>query len=490
MLVRATTRARHVPRTLITLSCSQVRPERSYATDANRPATFKQKSKDTKFKKGFSRKNRISFFRTISPNQLPQPIFKSQQRSSLELPAFTPKFVTEDNVGKAAHFEQLENDPIKYFGTPRNILLEYRLLSQRASVIRDVTVGAARLLDEAEGKTSDKTRVVMTGRPGSGKSTLLIQAVRYALAKDWVVIYIPRARQTVNSSTAYSYDLRTQTYLQPQFAHQTLRRLLAVNKRILSELKMSSRLTLEKREIQAGTSLAELADLGVQDGIGTAAQGALAPVILDTFMTELGKRKTPVLLAIDDFQCLYTPQTLYRDPHFSRIRPYHLSVPRLFLEYASGKRSFGAGAILGAISHDPEWQIPVELRDALQLGPDMWDLCASSESGGGGAKSAIAGPWEKKNKTLQEYARGLENLELPKGFTLPEAATAFEVWRKDGGILGNPTDELFLSKYTESGGNPRDFIWNGLLFALEGVPPSLEEVSSAPWPHLREVTLS
>ncbi|EEB88299.1 hypothetical protein MPER_13938, partial [Moniliophthora perniciosa FA553] len=50
-----------------------------------------------------------------------------------------------------------------------NILLEYRLLSQRASVIRDVTVGTARLLDEAEGRTSDKTRVVVTGRPGSGK---------------------------------------------------------------------------------------------------------------------------------------------------------------------------------------------------------------------------------------------------------------------------------------------------------------------------------
>ena len=33
---------------------------------------------------------------------------------------------------------------------------QYRLLSQRASIIRDVTVGTARLLDEAETRSSDK----------------------------------------------------------------------------------------------------------------------------------------------------------------------------------------------------------------------------------------------------------------------------------------------------------------------------------------------
>lgn len=32
------------------------------------------------------------------------------------------------------------------------------------------------------------------------------------------------------------------------------------------------------------------------------------------------------------------------------------------------------------------------------------------------------------------------------------------------------TDELFLAKYTESGGNPREFIWKGLLGTLEGPP--------------------
>jgi hypothetical protein len=47
----------------------------------------------------------------------------------------------------------------------------------------------------------------------------------------------------------------------------------------------------------------------------------------------------PVLLAVDDFQALYC-KTAYRDPHFVPIKPYHLSIPRLLLEYASGRKSF------------------------------------------------------------------------------------------------------------------------------------------------------
>ena len=47
----------------------------------------------------------------------------------------------------------------------------------------------------------------------------------------------------------------------------------------------------------------------------------------------------PVLLAVDEFQALYG-KTAYRDPHFVSIHSYHLSVPRLIMEYASGRRAF------------------------------------------------------------------------------------------------------------------------------------------------------
>ena len=45
------------------------------------------------------------------------------------------------------------------------------------------------------------------------------------------------------------------------------------------------------------------------------------------------------VLAVDEFQALYG-KTAYRDPHFVPIHSYHLSVPRLIMEYASGRRAF------------------------------------------------------------------------------------------------------------------------------------------------------
>lgn len=47
----------------------------------------------------------------------------------------------------------------------------------------------------------------------------------------------------------------------------------------------------------------------------------------------------PVLLAVDDYQALYC-STNYRDQQFAGIKSYHLSIPRLLLEFASGKRYF------------------------------------------------------------------------------------------------------------------------------------------------------
>lgn len=47
----------------------------------------------------------------------------------------------------------------------------------------------------------------------------------------------------------------------------------------------------------------------------------------------------PVLVAVDDFQALYG-KTTYKDPQFEPIKSYHLSTPRLLIEYASGKKSF------------------------------------------------------------------------------------------------------------------------------------------------------
>lgn len=155
----------------------------------------------------------------------------------------------------------------------------------------------------------------------------------------------------VNSSSSYTYDPRTRTYLQPAYAAQTLQNFLTVNSQSLQTLKTPERVSIEGRAtIERGAPLTDLIAAGARD------QNA-APAILSILMELLGKQteyvsrricvdcsrkfstRYPVLLAVDDFQALYC-KTSYKDGQFSAIKSYHLSMPRLLLEYASGKKSF------------------------------------------------------------------------------------------------------------------------------------------------------
>lgn len=87
----------------------------------------------------------------------------------------------------------------------------------------------------------------------------------------------------VNSTTGYTYDLRTQTYIQPQFAYQTLQRALSVNNGILSSLNTLKKHSFEKRELPIGSPLTDLISLGLKDIPS-------APAVLDALMAELGQQ--------------------------------------------------------------------------------------------------------------------------------------------------------------------------------------------------------
>jgi small subunit ribosomal protein S29 len=207
--------------------------------------------------------------------------------------------------------------------------------------------------------------------------------------------------------------------------------------------------------------------------------------------------RNPVLLAVDDLQAIYRERTVYRDPHFAHIRPYHLSMSRLLLDFTSGKRTFANGAVLGAVtSSDSQFPIPNELLTSLEM-----------------SRYHAWSPYDKTNKILMEYAKGLQNLEVPNKFTLKEATSVFEVWMKDRSLSARmyhhvfiyffsigcvdmavffffysaANDESFLAKYTESGGHPRTFVWKGILSTLEGAGP--EPDVTTPWPHLREMSV-
>ncbi|KZT25215.1 hypothetical protein NEOLEDRAFT_1162888 [Neolentinus lepideus HHB14362 ss-1] len=384
-------------------------------------------------------------FTPLPVSQLQDPIFQSDRRSeTLDVEPFNPDLTTSAYVGNVVAFTPTETDPIRIFGVPTNVLLDHRIASKPLNVIRDVTVTTIDRLQAAAETPSSQTRLVMTGSAGCGKSVLLLQAVEYAEKTGWLVLYIPRAVSIVNSSTTHIYDLRTQTYHQPTFAYQTLMRFLTVNRDRLQNLKTTVDVPLDRRStVPAGDGLVDLIEIGLRDPF-------LAPTVLTAVMEELEKQTSyPVLLAVDDFQALYC-KTAYRDPHFILIKPWHLSMPRLLLEYASGKKSFARGAVLGAVSaKTTHFKLPIELRKSLGL-PD----------------ETPASRYTKMSKTALEYAQGLEALPVPEKLQMDEAASLFEAWAKDKAL--NPEvskDELFISEYTAAAGNARGFV-KGLLTTL------------------------
>ncbi|KAI6024439.1 mitochondrial ribosomal death-associated protein 3-domain-containing protein [Pisolithus marmoratus] len=360
-----------------------------------------------------TKRKRYTAFLPMPAAQLTHPLFETDQRDSqLQLQNFHPEILTDAVVSQALAFPQNDKDPSRIFGLPRNLLVEYRILSKPCSVIRSVTIDVINRLDLASQESSANHRLVAVGSPGCGKSVLLLQALQYCYMRDWIVLYFPRAINLVNSKTSYTYDPRTQTYAQPVFAYQTLQRLLTVNGPRLEQLCTQAGVEVERRgTVPAGTTLADLVRVGTKEQV-------LAPTVLAAVLSELGKQTTyPVLLAIDDFQAIYC-KTKYRDPHYSRIQPFHLSMPRLLLEYASGLRQFARGAVVGALSGtDTTFKLPLELAEALGLPP-----------------TSPSGPYAKRVPELQGYAKGLSRVNVPDALTTSEATELFDVWARDRAI--------------------------------------------------------
>ena len=148
---------------------------------------------------------------------------------------------------------------------------------------------------------------------------------------------------------------------------------------------------------------------------------------------------------MDDFQALYH-KTKYRDPHFIPMKSYHLSTPRLIMEYASGKRLFvrlptqprlrlicvfflqAKGAIMGAInSSDTMFTLPLELRDTLKLDYDH-----------------PMSPYDKRSPELLGYAQGLKALPVPEKLTLEEASSLMSIWKNENVLVGGKLYHLFF----------------------------------------------
>lgn len=385
-----------------------------------------------------------------------------------------------------------ENSPRRWFGLPRSILLEHRLFRGPMTLVREATVGLAQLVDEGKGQDSENQRYILSGSAGCGKSFLLMQAVEHAYKNGWVVIYIPRVESLVDSRYGYQYDLRSQTYLQPSLSRQLVARILALpsNLAVLEGLTTSRPFSIEgnltgRKDWLRGAPLVEVLRTGAAlasvdtsaphlsknvPGATTAATPESSASTLDFLISELATQsRVPVLVAVDGVQALYHT-TMYRDPHFQRIQPWHLQIPRTLLELLGGKKVLTNGTVLGALSYtNPQFTVPSILTDALDLAPTA------------GYTPLLPYPYDETPKELYGYIDGIQAFNVPESLELEEASRLFEVWMKRKvGSTRELEDSYFLAKYHEASGNPRNFVWKGMLSSLEGDTPPPDSLSPLP----------
>ncbi|KAG8956068.1 37S ribosomal protein S23 mitochondrial [Tulasnella sp. 419] len=363
-------------------------------------------------------------------------------------PALTPldpKSITATKITKAVAFAspKLANSPLNVFGMPQKVKEEFKHAEEPFSVIRQPTVSLLDALDKAaQPPHGQGTRLVLAGEAGSGKSILMMQAVDYCSKDGWIVLYVPHASSWVNSTTPYKYDYRSQTFHQPALAADILTNMLKFNKDKISKMKSLVDLILpgahgSTTTISQGSTIENLVNTALRDT-------QHAPQILVAVLDILAKQTThPVLFAIDEFQALYN-ESRYRDPQFKIIKSYNLSTPRLFLEYASGKRPLARGMVLGSLSlSSPQYPVPLELHESLEL-PHV--------------EGRKPGPYVPRSEDLLSYAEGLKAFNVPNAMSTAEAASLLDAWNKKKLFHSELNDTFFHTKYVETGGNPRQLV--------------------------------
>lgn len=142
-------------------------------------------------------------------------------------------------------------------------------------------------MDHLKGPAADHSEIA--GKEGSGKTALLVQAASYAHSNGWVVLYIPSATSSVDSSSAFTYSTDRALFEQPNLAADFLQRFSAANKAAFKAIKTSKARKIGEKQVAAGKSLEELAKAGAGDE-------KLTTSVFEAVMEELEQQTEQVVL--------------------------------------------------------------------------------------------------------------------------------------------------------------------------------------------------
>lgn len=243
----------------------------------------------------------------------------------------------------------------------------------------------------------------------------MLQAASYALESDWLLVYIPRGINLVDSSSPFVYSATSQTYVQPEATRALLTRILSVN----GEEKL--------REIDAeggarASSVADLIKQALEEQTPAALQRSLEAVL----RSMVQQQKRPMLLCLDGAQA-YFATTKYRDLDFRPLQSYELGLPRTLL---SCLRRQGEGSFGGV-------QRGVSLVAPSPQHAEWWPWTLSDDTHKQHHAQANFVPWS-----------------IGQHFTHSEAANLADVIRHEQNRVSDPVnDETYLAKLATSGAN-------------------------------------
>ncbi|KAG0346418.1 37S ribosomal protein S23 mitochondrial [Podila humilis] len=342
---------------------------------------------------------------------------------------FIPSASKKENVGKVLGFPSTVVPTFSHTSYPTLLTEQFDLIKPAALVVRESTVSLLEKIDASMKTPTSQTRLVLTGDAGAGKSALLMQTVSHCLSAGWAVVYIPKASTWMNSSYAYNAVSESTSYVQPLLASTLVGQINNVNQSVLSKLVTSEPVMVGRHEIKKGSSLSALLEVGVRDQF-------VAQEVVEVFMKELGSQKeVPTLIAIDEVNSFFRP-TEYLRKDGKAMDPENLQLPKLFLEYISGKSSLNHGAVVTATSDS-----------LLTNRSEILDVALGTK---------VVSPYKNLSQTLMPWTAGLTRVDVPS-YTREEAKGVFDYYKKGNIIFDAASEPLFLNKFITSDGNPRKF---------------------------------
>lgn len=322
------------------------------------PATlaFKKKSSDgansSVFKRGTPKKNQDvwihDFINTATYGKF------SRQAVTPQTDGPGSDFFSVDNLeaGKIFRYPTQSEDSLRIFGSYRRGQ-KHELFQNRTTLIRESSsLPMADAIANGRENPSQMNRICLMGNKGTGKSSLLAQTQSFALENGYVVIPIPRAGELISGENDAFYNEALKMYIQPMYVRRWMKRIAKGNKHTLSQIqapaeKFSPGGSGGKKASTSSTSNKSLYDILLEGR-----KRADAVHVMEQVMSELASQEAfPVLFTMDDINVLaekvYSANTNAENNHI-----YHgdLQVPKTFLDYLSGSKTFKKGAVVTALN--------------------------------------------------------------------------------------------------------------------------------------------